>query len=46
MLKPSFPTCFHVQTHFRHEWARWDALYLHLDPESLFDEFKQRVRRS
>ena len=28
--------------HTRHEWARWDAYIYTLDPDPLFDEFKQR----
>jgi catechol 2,3-dioxygenase-like lactoylglutathione lyase family enzyme len=28
--------------HTRHEWARWDAYIYTLDPDPLFEEFKQR----
>jgi hypothetical protein len=28
--------------HTRHPWARWDAYIYTLDPDSLFDEFRQR----
>ena len=28
--------------HTRHEWARWDAYIYTLDPDPLFDEFKNR----
>ena len=28
--------------HTRHEWARWDAYIYTLDPDTLFNEFKQR----
>ena len=28
--------------HMRHEWARWDAYIYTLDPDTLFNEFKQR----
>ncbi len=28
--------------HTRHGWARWDAYIYTLDPDALFDEFKQR----
>jgi hypothetical protein len=28
--------------HTRHQWARWDGYIYTLDPDALFDEFKQR----
>ena len=39
--RPSPPTSFHVPT-TRHPWARWDAYIYTLDPDTLFDEFRQR----
>jgi catechol 2,3-dioxygenase-like lactoylglutathione lyase family enzyme len=31
-----------IPNHTRHEWARWDAYIYTLDPDTLFDEFRQR----
>jgi hypothetical protein len=31
-----------VPNHTRHPWARWDAYIYTLDPDSLFEEFRQR----
>src|SRR3954470_22658456 len=42
MLKAILPDVLPRPNHTRHEWARWDAYIYTLDPDSLFDEFKQR----
>ena len=42
MLKAILPGVLPVPNHTRHEWARWDAYIYTLDPDTLFDEFKQR----
>lgn len=42
MLKAILPDVLPVPNHTRHEWARWDAYIYTLDPDSLFEEFKQR----
>ena len=42
MLKAILPGVLPCPNHTRHEWARWDAYIYTLDPDSLFDEFKQR----
>ena len=42
MLKTILPDVLPSPNHTRHEWARWDAYIYTLDPDSLFDEFKQR----
>ena len=31
-----------IPNHTRHEWARWDAFILVLDPDALFTEFQSR----
>jgi len=42
MLKAILPDVLPRPNRTRHEWARWDA-YIHtLDPDALFDEFRQR----
>lgn len=42
MLKTILPDVPPSPNHTRHQWARWDA-YIHtLDPDALFDEFRQR----
>ena len=42
MLKAIAPDILPCPNRARHEWARWDAfLYAH-DPDSLFDEFRNR----
>jgi catechol 2,3-dioxygenase-like lactoylglutathione lyase family enzyme len=42
MLKAIAPDVLPCPNHTRHEWARWDA-YIHVvDPDSLFDEFRER----
>jgi catechol 2,3-dioxygenase-like lactoylglutathione lyase family enzyme len=38
-IAPDVPPC---PNHTRHEWARWDAYIYTLDPDSLFEEFRQR----
>lgn len=42
MLKAILPDVLPRPNHTRHEWARWDAYIYTLDPDSLFNEFKQR----
>jgi hypothetical protein len=41
-LKAILPGVLPCPNHTRHEWARWDAYIYTLDPDPLFDEFKQR----
>jgi predicted lactoylglutathione lyase len=42
MLKAITPDVLPQPNHTRHEWARWDAYVYTLDPDTLFDEFRQR----
>ena len=42
MLKAIRPDVLPCPNHTRHGWARWDAYIYTLDPDALFDEFKQR----
>ena len=42
MLKTILPDVLPCPNHARHPWARWDAYIYTLDPDSLFDEFRQR----
>jgi catechol 2,3-dioxygenase-like lactoylglutathione lyase family enzyme len=42
MLKAILPDVPPRPNRTRHEWARWDAYIYTLDPDALFDEFKQR----
>ena len=42
MLKAILPEVLPQPNHTRHEWARWDAYIYTLDPDVLFDEFRQR----
>jgi catechol 2,3-dioxygenase-like lactoylglutathione lyase family enzyme len=42
MLKTILPDVLPCPNHTRHEWARWDAYVYTLDPDTLFDEFRQR----
>ena len=42
MLKTIVPDVLPRPNHTRHEWARWDAYIYTLDPDTLFNEFKQR----
>ena len=42
MLKEILPDVLPCPNHTRHPWARWDAYIYTLDPDTLFDEFKQR----
>jgi len=42
MLKAIVPDVLPCPNHTRHEWARWDAYIYTLDPDVLFDEFRQR----
>jgi catechol 2,3-dioxygenase-like lactoylglutathione lyase family enzyme len=41
-LKAILPDVLPRPNHTRHEWARWDASIYALDPDALFNEFKQR----
>ena len=41
-LKTILPDVLPCPNHTRHGWARWDAYIYALDPDSLFDEFRQR----
>ena len=42
MLKAIAPGVLPCPNHTRHEWARWDAYIYTLDPDTLFNEFKER----
>ena len=42
MLKEILPDVLPCPNHTRHSWARWDAYIYTLDPDTLFDEFRQR----
>ena len=42
MLKTILPEVLPCPNHTRHEWARWDAYIYTLDPDTLYQEFKQR----
>jgi catechol 2,3-dioxygenase-like lactoylglutathione lyase family enzyme len=42
MLKAILPDVLPRPNRTRHEWARWDAYIYTLDPDALFDEFRQR----
>ena len=42
MLKAILPDVLPCPNHTRHGWARWDAYIYTLDPDPLFNEFKQR----
>ena len=42
MLKAILPDVLPCPNHTRHGWARWDAYIYTLDPDALFNEFKQR----
>ena len=42
MLKAILPGVLPCPNHTRHQWARWDAYIYTLDPDILFNEFKQR----
>ena len=42
MLKAILPDVLPCPNHTRHPWARWDAYIYTLDPDALFDEFRQR----
>ena len=41
MLKAITPEVLPRPNHTRHEWARWDAYIYTLDPDPLFEEFRQ-----
>jgi catechol 2,3-dioxygenase-like lactoylglutathione lyase family enzyme len=40
-LKAILPDVLPCPNHTRHPWARWDAYIYTLDPDTLFDEFRQ-----
>ena len=42
MLKEILPDVLPCPNHTRHPWARWDAYIYTLDPDTLFDEFRER----
>ena len=42
MLKEILPDVLPCPNHTRHEWARWDAYIYTMDPDTLFEEFRQR----
>ena len=42
MLKTIVPEVLPCPNHTRHPWARWDAYIYTLDPDPLFNEFRQR----
>src|SRR5215467_6993035 len=42
MLKEILPDVLPCPNHTRHPWARWDAYIYTLNPDTLFDEFRQR----
>lgn len=42
MLKAIAPDVLPAPNHTRHEWARWDAYVYVRDPDTLFDELRQR----
>ena len=42
MLKAITPEVLPRPNRTRHEWARWDAYVYALDPDALFEEFRQR----
>jgi catechol 2,3-dioxygenase-like lactoylglutathione lyase family enzyme len=42
MLKTILPDVLPCPNHTRHPWARWDAYIYTLDPDTLFEEFRQR----
>ena len=42
MLKAILPGVLPCPNHTRHQWARWDAYIYTLNPDTLFNEFKQR----
>ena len=44
MLKAIAPDVLPCPNHTRHAWARWDAYIYTIDPDALFDEFKDRER--
>ena len=41
MLKTIVPDVLPCPNHTRHPWARWDAYIYTLNPDILFDEFRQ-----
>jgi catechol 2,3-dioxygenase-like lactoylglutathione lyase family enzyme len=42
MLKAILPDVLPAPNHTKHPWARWDAYIIARDPDTLFDEFRQR----
>jgi predicted enzyme related to lactoylglutathione lyase len=45
MLKAIAPDVPPVPNHTRHGWARWDAYFYALDPDTLFAEYQRRGAR-
>jgi catechol 2,3-dioxygenase-like lactoylglutathione lyase family enzyme len=42
MLKAILPDVHPCPNHTRHPWARWDAYVYTLDPDTIYEEFRQR----
>src|SRR5262245_7765646 len=42
MLKAITPDVLPCPNHTRHAWARWDAYIYTLDPDPLYEEFRQK----
>ena len=42
MLKAILPDVLPCPNHTRHPWARWDAYVYTVDPDALFEEFRER----
>jgi catechol 2,3-dioxygenase-like lactoylglutathione lyase family enzyme len=42
MLKTIVPEVLPCPNNTRHPWARWDAYIYTVDPDTLFEEFRQR----
>jgi catechol 2,3-dioxygenase-like lactoylglutathione lyase family enzyme len=42
LLKTIDPEVLPHPNHTRHPWARWDAYIYTMDPDTLFDEFRER----
>jgi catechol 2,3-dioxygenase-like lactoylglutathione lyase family enzyme len=42
MVKAILPDVLPCPNHTRHEWARWDAYIYTLDPDTLYEEFRER----
>ena len=42
MLKAILPEVLPMPNHTRHPWARWDAYFYALDPDTLYEEYRGR----